>query len=104
MTGDAHISSVNHFVHRIVRKHAVIILGKNCQISRARLQLFTDGSVAFCVDAVACPTTGQIFRFAYVVILSRCARINSDDGISNYQPLEHSGRVAHGIDPYLSYF
>ena len=90
MAANCRISSVNYFVHRIVRKHAVIVLGENRQISRACLQLFTDWSVAFCVDAVACRTTGLIFRFAYIDILSRCARVKSDDRIDNYQPLELS--------------
>ena len=100
MTADRRISSVNHFVHRIERKHAVIILGENCQISGARLQLFTDRSIAFCINAMACPTTGLIFRFAYIDILSRCGRAKPDDRIGNYLPLKRSR--FHGAIPFAS--
>ena len=83
MAGDRRISSVNHLVHRIVREHAIVVLGENCQIGRGRLQLFANWAIAFCVDAVACRTTGLILRSTYIDILSRCARTKSDDGIGN---------------------
>jgi len=80
IAADRRISSINHLVHRIVRKDAVIVLGENSEISRASLQFFAYWAVAFCVHAVACRTTGLIFFTAVVYTWLR----NDEDFLERY--------------------
>ena len=47
MAGDRRISPVNYFVHRIVRKHAVIFLGETCKVRRVCLQVLPTGPLPF---------------------------------------------------------
>ena len=88
MAGDRRISSIDHLVHHLVRKHAVIVLGENCEVGRTCLQFLADWSVAFGV--VACRATRLVFDFANIAVLSRRGPSKSDDRSADHQPFEHN--------------